>query len=472
MVQLTEQGSLVDSQPVQVSPRGFKANIEIVLNALIQLHLPAVVLAKLPNGSSWLEDLKRYSQTVTPEPEIYLFSRRPSVVNEWFKALPVPASHPMRGEYSLLVMSEKASIMVIGHREEVSSVADSGTSSETGAQQTEDSDSATRVNLNITLQPALIQAKLDELRQTIQASSIDYPNHPALEALYSDWETRLQVSPHPDLAIIDAMLMQQVKQQKRLRQQARLYRDQATNASSLSTQNEALLNTLRLKDDFLSTVGQELRSPLSSIKTALPLLASPILKPHQRQRYLEMIRQGCDRQSSLINGVLNLLQLEQSLATAAPEAVNLFDVVPGIVSTYQPIAQEKGIRLAYTVPDTLPSVCCPESWVRQIVIHLLNNGIRYTEPGGEIWVTVQPEANESIILNVKDTGVGILPGDLPHIYEHFYRGRQPNQDDEGAGLGLTIVQQLLLYCGGQISVESQPNTGTHVKVRLPIDQGV
>ena len=217
-------------------------------------------------------------------------------------------------------------------------------------------------------------------------------------------------------------------------------------------------------------MGQELRSPLSSIKTALPLLASPILKPHQRQRYLDLIRQGCDRQNSLINGVLTLLQTEQSLATATPDAVNLFDVVPGVVSTYQPIAQEKGIRLAYTVPDTLAAVCCPDNWVRQIVIHLLNNSIRYTEQGGEIWVTVQSESSESkegLILNIKDTGSGILPTDLPHIFEHFYRGRQPNQE-EGAGLGLTIVQQLLLYCGGQISVESQPGTGTHVKVRLPV----
>ncbi len=468
MVQLTEQSSLVNSQPVQVSPRGFKANIEVVLNALIQLRLTGVVLAKLPNGGSWLEDLKQYSQAVAPSPEIYLFSRRPVAETKWFVPVPVPAAYPMRGEYSLLVISNAFSVMVTGHREEVS-VAPEGASPETDAPQ-EESDSATRVNLSVTLQPALIQTKLDELRQAIQASLIDYPNHPSLKALLSDWDVRLQVSAQPDLAIVDAIMMQQIKQQERLRQQARLYRDQATNVSSLSTQNEALLNTLRLKDDFLSTVGQELRSPLSSIKTALPLLASPILKPHQRQRYLEMIRQGCDRQSSLINGVLNLLQLEQSLATATPEAVNLFDVVPGVVSTYQPIAQEKGIRLAYTVPDTLPSVCCPESWVRQIVIHLLNNGIRYTESGGEIWVTIQPETDETVILNVKDTGVGILPNDLPHIYEHFYRGRQPNQDEEGAGLGLTIVQQLLLYCGGQISVESQPNMGTHVKVRLPIDQ--
>ena len=464
MIQLKEHGSLVNSQPIQVSPRGFKANLEIVINALIQLRLRAVVLAKLPHGSSWLDDLKRYSQAITPAPEIYLFSRRPLNEANWFTVVPVSASHSMRGEYSLLVISEAASVLVTGHREAVA--VENG--AQAGAQQAEDADNATKVNLNITLQNSLIQAKLDELKKVVvQASLLEHPNQKALQELAAHWESHLNVSGQFDLALADALLMQQGSHQERLRQQAKLYRNQALNASSLSTQNEALMNTLRLKDDFLSTVGQELRSPLSSIKTALPLLASPILKPHQRQRYLDLIRQGCDRQNSLINGVLTLLQTEQSLATATPDAVNLFDVVPGVVSTYQPIAQEKGIRLAYTVPDTLAAVCCPDNWVRQIVIHLLNNSIRYTEQGGEIWVTVQSESKEGLILNIKDTGSGILPTDLPHIFEHFYRGRQPNKE-EGAGLGLTIVQQLLLYCGGQISVESQPGTGTHVKVRLPV----
>ena len=465
MVQLREYNSRVNSQPVQVSPRGFKANLEIVVNALIQLRLRAVVLAKLPHGNSWLDDLKRYSQAVTPAPEIYLFSRRPLAEANWFTTVPVSSSHPMRGEYSLLVISEAGNVLVTGHREDVAAP-ESG--SQVEAQPAEETDGTTKVKLNITLQQPLIQAKLDELQKVVaQASSLDHPNQAALQTLAKHWESRLQVAERSDLALADELLMQQGSHQERLRQQAKLYRNQAMNASSLSTQNEALMNTLRLKDNFLNTVGQELRSPLSSIKTALPLLASPILKPHQRQRYLDMIRQGCDRQNRLINGVLTLLQLEQSLATATPDVVNLFDVVPGVVSTYQPIAQEKGIRLAYTVPDNLAAVCCPDNWVRQIVIHLLNNSIRYTEQGGEIWVTVQPESSENLILNVKDTGTGILPNDLPHIFDHFYRGRQPNQE-EGAGLGLTIVQQLLLYFGGKISIESQPGTGTHVKVRLPV----
>lgn len=491
MFQLQEPSAMAHSLPVQVSPRGFKSNLEVVLEALVQLSVPVTILAKLPQGKSWLEDLENYSHTATAPTNICLFSRQTANQPDWYTAIAIPSAYPMRGEYNLIIISPAIGILLLGHRTTAASddATDEGLSNGTGhnrsssnspaqeisaqftPQQSEDAEGATRVNLRFVLQRSLIQAKLEDLKPIVQASLAEYPNQPALHTLLTDWDSRLTVPTEPDMTMVETILMQQSRQQERLRRQARLYRSQAMTASSLSTQNEALLDTLRLKDDFLSTVGQELRSPLSTIKTALPLLASPILKPHQRQRYLAMIKQGCDRQSSLVNGVLDLLQLEQSLATVKPEAIDLFNVVPGVVSTYQPIAQERGIRLAYTVPDNLPSVSCPDTWLRQIVIQLLNNSIRYTNAGGEVWVTVQTEEEDDVVvLNIKDTGIGILATDLPRIFEHFYRGRQPPQAEESAGLGLTIVQQLLLYCGGQISVESQPQTGTYCKIRLPVYQ--
>lgn len=468
MVQWSGQESFGIPHPIQVSPRGFKSNLKTIVDALIQRRLSTTVLAKLPQGSSWVDDLKRYSQAVTPSPAIYLLSRRPPAAANWFIPALIPSLYPMQGHYSLTIVSEAVGIVVVADREPVSALSDDSTS-EAEDQSTEDFDSL-KVYLSITVHPALIQHQLDELHRVFQTSLTEHPHQTQVRSLISNWHTLLPAPEQFDPTLMDAILMQLGAHQARLRYQARRYRRQAMTASSLSTQNETLLNTLRLKDDFLNTVGQELRTPLSTIKTALPLLSSPSLKPAQRQRYLDMISRECDRQRNLINGVLDLLQLEQSLSTATPDQVRLSDVVPAMVSTYQPIAQEKGIRLAYTVPDTLPPVCCPESWVRQIVIHLLNNGIRYTDVGGEVWVTVQEQDSDddSLLLNVKDTGVGIAANELPHIFDHFYRGRQPNQEEEGAGLGLTIVQQLLLHCGGSINVESQPNLGTHFKVRLPL----
>jgi two-component system phosphate regulon sensor histidine kinase PhoR len=136
----------------------------------------------------------------------------------------------------------------------------------------------------------------------------------------------------------------------------------------------------------------------------------------------------CDRQSALISGVLNLLQMETSIRHTEPVPLLLSETVPPVVSTYQPLALEKGIMLAYTVPDDLPPVSCPAAWVRQIMIHLLNNSIKYTESGGEVWVTARRKMT-LLEIEVRDTGIGISASDLPRIFEHFYRGRNLPQDE-------------------------------------------
>lgn len=94
----------------------------------------------------------------------------------------------------------------------------------------------------------------------------------------------------------------------------------------------------------------------------------------------------CDRQSSLITGLLDLVELERNLNLTTLESVRLCDIVPGVVSTYQPLAQEKGILLAYTVPNDLPAVRCVTGRLRQIVINLLHNSIKFTPNGGQVSV--------------------------------------------------------------------------------------
>jgi len=467
MVHRIEQTSTILLKPIQVSPRGFKRQIETVLGALVQLRMRATVFAKLPKGISWSADLKQYSQAIHPQPDVFLWVRDQHDVPNWAQPILIAKAHPMQGEYFLLAISDSVNCHLHGQREEtIAPVGEDEDASKTT--NPEDREPLPVVNYRITFQKPLIQNFVNELQRSVQSSWAEYPEQAFLETLLENWGDRLQVPERCHPALVDAVLQQAGMHQERLQQQARAYRRQAMTASSLSTQNESLMNTLKLKDNFLNTVGQELRTPLSTIKTALPLLSSPNLKPPQRQRYLEMISRECDRQVNLINGVLELLHVERTVMTAQPEPINLFDILPGVVSTYQPLAQERGIRLAYTVPNNLPAICCPETWVRQIVIQLLSNSIRYTASGGEVWVTVQPGEDDMLTINIRDTGVGIPQNELPHIFEHFYRGRQVNADDDGVGLGLAIVRQLLVYCDGQISVESQPEVGTHFTVKLPL----
>ncbi|MGD1907166.1 MAG: ATP-binding protein [Leptolyngbyaceae cyanobacterium] len=444
-------------QPVVMSASGFKDCLGDWLTALIEQNLSARLWVKLPTSAIWRETLRHYSEAVTPRPQIYILSHKPLPEESWYTVVPLSDRQPLRGEYGLLLLTRLAAALIVAERqEEVSPEAVSA--------------SRSHVALTTTVHPERIRYALGALNQLVEHAATDHPERSDLQQLLQEWHQQFVIPQEVDPVLVDNLLAQQWQHHEQWRQESQALKQKAMAATDLSTQNAALLNTLRLKDDFLNSVGQELRTPLTTIKMALPLLGSPNLKPNHRQRYLDTIRHECDRQSTLINGVLDLLQIEMSLATAIPEPIQLFDVVPGVVSTYQPIAQEKGVRLAYTVSNTLPCVTCPEVWVRQIMIHLLHNSIKYTATGGEVWVTAQASNEDWMTLTVRDTGTGITNQDLPRIFDHFYRGRQ-SQEEEGAGLGLTIVQQLLLYCGGQIRVESQVGQGSQFHVQLPLYQG-
>ena len=233
----------------------------------------------------------------------------------------------------------------------------------------------------------------------------------------------------------------------------------------LQQQNQELTSSVRLTGELLRRASEELRTPLTNMKTALSLLNSPHLKPPQRMRYLQMLHTECDRQSSVINGLLELLQIDQIPKYTPLQAVRISEIVPGVVSTYQPLAQEKGIMLAYTLPEQLPPVLCFKSWLKQIAINLLHNSIKFTPRGGQVWVRSRVVGNR-VMLEVRDTGIGIAERDIPRVFDRFYRIRPTADDSSGAGLGLTIVHQLLQRAGGSISIKSKPGLGSTFTVLL------
>jgi signal transduction histidine kinase len=295
------------------------------------------------------------------------------------------------------------------------------------------------------------------------------------EELLANWDSLFPSAPASNDAgpasadsVPDYLWAKQIQRQEEVWRSAVHYRQQAADADALQRQNQELQEASHLKDEFLNNVGQALRTPLTNMKTALTLLSSANLKPDQRKRYMQLLNTECDRQTSLINGLLELVQLDMAGEHTEMQPLPLADMVPGVVSTYQPLAQEKGIMLAYTVPDDLPPVSCLRPWLKQIVINLLHNAIKFTASGGQVWVRAKQQG-DYIQLEFRDTGKGVPPQELPKIFDRFYRVRQTvDEDPGGAGLGLTIVQQLLLRCGGSISVKSQMGHGSTFKVLLPV----
>lgn len=465
---------------IQVKPEGFMTILQSTVEFFEAHNIQANLLVKLPRGDGWNEDVQRYGRGLEQPHQVFRFVPSPGSPAE--QIIVLATDHLWRNDYFVVVQSESFAAMVVAHRlRPLSATAQGDGQRQAEAQPSSSADDEEAAVLTeaeghrvaylsvcCSANPDLVATVLSAIVHQIDQGGMTSA-HFDLTALAQQWSLAgvPQTLTPAYLSLVDRWLNWQLKRQEQLRQSASTYRCQALNLVSLSAQNEVLLNTLRLKDAFLNTVGQELRTPLTTIKTALTLLDSPHLKPPQRQRYMTMISQECDRQSALISGVLNLLQMETSASQAQLQPLYLSEVVPPVVSTYQPLAEEKGVRLAYTIPQQLPAVSCPESWLRQIMIHLLSNSLKYTSDGGQVWVTARSTADYAEI-EVRDTGIGISAGDLPRIFGYFYRGRNLPNEAEGAGLGLSIVQQLLTYCGGTVVAHSQLEAGTSIVVRLPL----
>ena len=426
--------ALASPEPFSVSSTTLKSLVEALIDLLIEEKIPATVWVKLPPIQGWQAQLKRYQQQSGVPQTIYLCRclgddlEEETDVNDNSPFFPVqlaPGSI-LKQEYFLLILGDPFSSLIVAYQPEPAVL----------------SQSQPLLAL-CTFERQVIQQVLEGIRGVIaEANSTS-------KELLEKWETLFSLSSASDeKTLLSQILVKQLQRTEVL-------------VHSATTDN------LHHQEEFLKRVAQELRTPLTNMKTALKLLDSAQLKPIQRQRYMQLLNTECDRQNSLITGLLELVQLESDPQPTVMRSVQLVDIVPGVVSTYQPLAQEKGIQLGYTVPIGLPSVSCLESWLRQIVINLLHNSLKFTPTGGQVRVKVTLQG-EYVQLAVSDTGIGIATSELSKIFDSFYRGRPTTAENTGAGLGLTIVQKLLIRCGGSIAVTSSLGEGANFKVLLPV----
>lgn len=500
-VSLYELAIQLDPPPIvsQLSPATFKSAVSVLIDRLIESRAEAIVWAKLPKGDSWQAEIDRYSSLSGLPKAIYNFrtlkgeaAEESSVVEEVppfadhipstlslgapnessaVVSLNLDGSGLLRREYFLLVWSAQFQGVILAHRPRSAKV-----SAEGDVQAMEEVTERKQLLLTlVSFDVSLVTRLLQGIETALRRDGAEPTAIAERTTLVNQWHRQLAELP-PGLSDVPAvsnigslgnLLTKQLQKQDDLWQRYSIARKQGEAAALLERQNEALVHSVRLKDDFLSNVGQELRTPLTTIKTALTLLNSPNLKPSQRQRYMELIAKECDRQSCLITSLLDLVQLDQTAEQTSVESIKLCETVPGFVSTYQPLAEEKGIMMAYTIPEDLPAVSCAKTWLRQIVTNLLHNGIKFTSSGGQVWVKAKQQG-DYVQLEFRDTGCGIAPNEIPKIFDRFYRIRQSGAESTGAGLGLTIVQQLLLYCGGSISVKSRIGEGSIFNVLLPV----
>jgi two-component system, OmpR family, phosphate regulon sensor histidine kinase PhoR len=494
-------------QPLKISPTTFKSMVGLVFDLLVEQQIPATIWLKLPKGDVWQAEIQQFCRAAKASYSIYSLQaqeatngRKPSPVadpwesdlpepsleasleaslkgkldeidlaaaeNSLLQVLPLSPESQLKREYFLLVAAPQFYGLVLAHRPR------SGRPKpDPKASPADETLEQKHPLLGLcSFETATLKRVLDGINRAICFGQPGTQSSDQIAALLLNWETLMESGNVATLnpLLLGNLLTKQIQRQEELWRSSAIHRRQAESATLLRQDKEDLMLTVRQKDEFIKTMGQELRTPLTTMKTALSLLNSPSLKPPQRQKYMDMLSQECDRQSSLITSVLDLVQIESMSDPAPMEALRLADLVPGVVSTYQPLAQERGIMLGYMIPEDLLLVSCLSHWLKQIVINLLHNSIKFTPSGGQVWVRAKQQG-EYVQIEFRDTGVGIASADLPRIFDRFYRVRITSGEDfSGAGLGLSIVQQLLLRCGGSIAVKSKVGEGSAFTVLLPV----
>jgi PAS domain S-box-containing protein len=216
------------------------------------------------------------------------------------------------------------------------------------------------------------------------------------------------------------------------------------------------------KSDFLSSMSHELRTPLNAILGFTQLIESgtPLPTPTQQQNLEEVLKAGWYL-LELINEILDLAQIESGKVTLSMEAFSLLDLILECRSMIEPLAEKRGISMAFPRLE-LPAyfVYADPTRVKQALINLLFNAIKYNNPGGSVTVECILHTPNSIRISVRDTGQGLAPDQFAQLFQPFNRLGKDSGSEEGTGIGLVISKQLIELMGGTIGVESTVGVGS------------
>jgi two-component system phosphate regulon sensor histidine kinase PhoR len=220
-----------------------------------------------------------------------------------------------------------------------------------------------------------------------------------------------------------------------------------------------------VRNDFVANVSHELRTPLTSMVGYLDtLLESDIKDPETRDRFLKIIKEETDRLSILIKDLLNLSKIESQ--TFDLEKDNLKKVLDKVINLLKKNAANKNIDFKVEIPKNLPLVYMVREQIKQVMINLIDNAIKYTQEGGEVKVKVEAEGDK-VYISVKDNGIGIPATDQERIFERFYRvDKARSRALGGTGIGLSIVRNIIKQHGSDIRVKSREGSGSEFSFYL------
>jgi two-component system phosphate regulon sensor histidine kinase PhoR len=223
----------------------------------------------------------------------------------------------------------------------------------------------------------------------------------------------------------------------------------------------------RARQDFVANVSHELKTPLTSIRGYVEtLLNGQPENPEVSRRFMEKIEKNAGLLQELIEDLLRISEIESGRKEWNPKPVFLPEVLHEVERLFSEALEIKNIQCNIQCPPGAAVMSEPAA-LKQILINLVDNGIKYNRSGGKLGITVE-RVGDNFQITVADTGMGIPVKDLPHIFERFYRvDKARTRDLGGSGLGLAIVKHLVQAQGGEVGVESDPGKGSRFILTLP-----
>jgi len=225
------------------------------------------------------------------------------------------------------------------------------------------------------------------------------------------------------------------------------------------------LETIEARDALMLAASHELKTPLTTLKGLSELLLDFDLSEAQRRELLQDLHGQADRMEQLIGDILSVSRIDSGRLSVDFSRVDVASVVQHVCDEVRPML--KGRTLKCRVPEDLPAVMGEARKLHQILVNLVNNAIKYSEPGTQVTLSARGDRS-AVRFEVSDQGVGIRKEHMPRLFEKFYRADDPLvRRTSGTGLGLYIVRSLVTMLGGQVHVRSRPGKGTIFIVTLP-----
>jgi signal transduction histidine kinase len=240
-----------------------------------------------------------------------------------------------------------------------------------------------------------------------------------------------------------------------------------TDLTEIRQATEALRRAVTAREETLAVVSHDLRSPLSTVQAVGELLLEVPLDQEKRAEQLTNLLRASDRMERLIRDLLDIARIDARGLSVARSEVPARELLESAMSAMEARAAAAGIRLECSSSVSDVEVMADADRIQQVWENLVSNALRHTPQGGTVELGAEVVADR-VEFRVADTGSGIAPEALPHLFDRFWRADQPRRD--GAGLGLTIVRGIVEAHGGDVGVHSEVGVGTTFRFTLPIGE--